>query len=83
MLYPVCFGTKSCGVAAADNCGLSVIANIPNTETARGVCIKALDFDRPHVPSGIYNNVSYRADFEDVPTTDGQMWFKLTAYGPN
>ncbi len=62
---------------------LSVIANIPNNETARGVCIKALDFDRPHVPSGIYNNVSYRADFEGVPTTAGQMWFKLTAYGPN
>jgi len=31
-----------------------------------------------HVPSIDYNNNLYWADFEYVPTTDGQIWFKLT-----
>ena len=35
------------------------------------------------ISSGIYKDVSYHADFENVPTTDGQIWFKLTTYGPN
>lgn len=34
------------------------------------------------VPSGIYNNISYRVEFEYVPTTDGQMWFKLSSCCP-
>jgi hypothetical protein len=32
---------------------------------------------RLHVPYGIYNNLSYHADFEHIPSSDGQMWFKL------
>ena len=30
-----------------------------------------------HIPAGIYNNISYQADFEYVPSTDGQIWFKV------
>jgi len=30
-----------------------------------------------HIPTVIYDNSSYQADFVYVPTTDGQMWFKL------
>lgn len=32
---------------------------------------------RLRVPAGIYKNISYEAEFEKMPSTDGQMWFKL------
>lgn len=32
---------------------------------------------RLRVPAGIYKSISYEAEFESMPTTDGQMWFKL------
>lgn len=31
-----------------------------------------------HIAAGVYNNISYDADFEYVLTEDGQMWFRLT-----
>ncbi|MCX5882747.1 MAG: hypothetical protein NTU74_13375, partial [Deltaproteobacteria bacterium] len=32
-----------------------------------------------HIPEVIYDGVSYRADLTYVPTTDGQIWFMLSA----
>jgi len=32
-----------------------------------------------HIPEVIYDGVSYRLDLTYVPTTDGQIWFMLSA----
>jgi hypothetical protein len=34
------------------------------------------------VPFGLYNDIPYSADFEYVPTADGEMWFKLSSHCP-
>jgi hypothetical protein len=31
-----------------------------------------------HIPAGVYDNISYNAAFEHIPTSDGQMWFRMT-----
>ncbi|MDH5768012.1 MAG: hypothetical protein OEZ31_03530 [Nitrospirota bacterium] len=36
-----------------------------------------------HVPIAFYNNISYWADCESLPSTDGFIWIKLTGYGQN
>lgn len=36
-----------------------------------------------HIPTLIYNSVSFWADFQYAPTSDNQIWFKLTNAGQN
>ena len=36
-----------------------------------------------HIPFGVYNNLSFNADFVYVPTKDGQVWFKLVSATEN
>jgi Photosynthesis system II assembly factor YCF48 len=36
-----------------------------------------------HVPAIVYSNVSYEAEFEYLPTSDGQIWFKLVGATKN
>jgi hypothetical protein len=38
---------------------------------------------RLQVPAGIYKDISYKAEFEKVPSADGQIWFKLISATKN
>jgi hypothetical protein len=51
---------------------------VANPQDFAGCQASTLTSDlRLQVPAGIYKNISYEAEFESVPSTDGQMWFKL------
>jgi hypothetical protein len=36
-----------------------------------------------HIPAGIYNYISYQADFESLPSTDGKMCFRVVSTTKN
>ncbi len=78
-------GTLQCQVDMDGSIMCRVTSYAANPASINGCQPSTLSADKKHlhIRSGIYNNVSYHADFESVPTTDGQMWFKLTDYGPN
>jgi hypothetical protein len=78
------WGYARCEVAADGSVMCRVIsygaAGPANVISCQASTLSA-DMNNLHIPFGIYNDVSYYADFENVPA-DRQMWFKLTNYAP-
>jgi len=66
--------------AAADGSVTCMVKNygVANPADFSTCEISTLSSDmKLHIPFVIYNNRSYQADFEYVPTIDGQIWFNL------
>jgi Photosynthesis system II assembly factor YCF48 len=76
---------ESCG-SATDGTVLCRVtgygeANPADFKNCQAATLSA-EFDL-HVPATIYSNISYEAEFEYLPTSDGQIWFKLTGGAKN
>jgi hypothetical protein len=66
--------------------GLTKAMPLANPGDYKDCQAPTLSFDntyRLHVPAISFRNAYYWADFEYVPTPDGQTWFRLTGVGIN